>query len=219
MSSLRRITVGIALLASVMLTPVRGASVRSQPVPSFEEIIQNLKATNTGLKSFEVEQIIDVRVWFLRFRVVATMYAARPARYRVIVREGPWLLRRLGTVFEHVGAPEDLLVLYAPQAIEYTDRGGRPLLRVAVRKEDPAANPPAGEMLVDPARWLVEEMQLHYSWGDVLAEYVYGRVEEYVLPVRVPVRIPRYGIEAVATFQNYRLNVPIPEWVFSVTSR
>lgn len=160
-----------------------------------------------------------MQVWFLRFRVVATMYAARPARYRVIIREGPWLVRRLGTVFEHVGAPEDLLVLYAPQAIEYTDRGGRPLLRVAVRKEDPAANPPAGEMLVDPARWLVEEMQLHYSWGDVLAEYVYGRVEEYVLPVRVPVRIPRYGIEAVATFQNYRLNVPIPEWVFSVTSR
>lgn len=147
MSSLRRITVGIALLASVMLAPVSGASLRSQPARSFEEIIHNLKATNAGLKSFEVEQIIDVRVWFLRFRVVATMYAARPARYRVIVREGPWLLRRLGTVFEHVGAPEDLLVLYAPQAIEYTDRGGRPLLRVTVRKEDPAANPPAGEML------------------------------------------------------------------------
>ena len=218
MHRLKRLVVSAAVLAFVSLFPAR-VQTRSDPVPSFEEIIYNLKAANTGLNSFVADQVIDVQVWLLRFRVLTTVYAVRPARYQIVVREAPWFVRALGSVFEHVGAPEDLLVLYNPKAIEYTEDGGRRLLRVAVVKEDPAANPPAGEMVVDPARWLVEKMRLRYDWGDVFAEYAYGQVAGYWLPVRVPVRIPRYGIEAVATFRNYRLNVPIPDRIFSSTAR
>ncbi|MDR7452028.1 MAG: hypothetical protein QN114_09115 [Armatimonadota bacterium] len=215
MRSLRRMVVSLAVFACVSLFPARVQS-RSDPAPpSFEEIIFNLKAANTGLDTFEAEQVIEVRLWLLRFRVLTTVYAARPGRYRIVVREAPRFLRPLGTVFQHLGSPDDLLALYTPEAIAYTDDGERRLLRVAVVRGSRPANPPAGEMVVDPVRWLVERLRLRYDWGDVFAEYVYGRIEGYWLPLQVPVRIPRYGIEAVATFRNYRLNVPIPDAVFT----
>lgn len=217
MGRLRHVARVMVLLVAVavLLAPARGQMHGDPSPPSFEEIVARLQATNTGLTSFTAEQIVDVRIWFLRFRIVAAVYAARPARYRIIVEEAPWIMRALGTVFQHVGAPEDLLALYQPATIEYEEDGGRRALRVTVTRKDPAANPPAGEMVIDPARWLVSSMRLRYDWGDVSAAYVYGRFEEYWLPVRVPIRVPRYGIEAVATFQNYRLNVPIPEGIFS----
>jgi len=211
--------VSLAVLVFVTLFPVR-VQTRSDPAPpSFEEIIYNLKATNTGLDSFEAEQVIEVRLWLLRFRVLTTVYAARPGRYRIVVREAPRFLRPLGSVFQHLGAPDDLLTLYTPEVIAYTDDGERRLLRVAVVTGHRPANPPAGEMVVDPVRWLVEQLRLRYDWGDVFAEYEYGQVEGYWLPLRVPVRVPRYGIEAVAAFRNYRLNVPIPDAVFSSSAR
>jgi len=205
----------LAVFACVSFLPARAQS-RSDPAPpSFEEIISNLKATNTGLESFEAEQVIEVRLFLLRFRVLTTVYAARPGRYRIVVREAPRFLRPLGTVFQHLGSPDDLLSLYTPEAIAFAEDGGRRLLRVAVVAGARRANPPAGEMVVDPARWLVERLRLRYEWGEVVAEYAYGQLEGYWLPLRVPVRIPRYGIEAVATFRNYRLNVPIPDAVFT----
>lgn len=215
MRGARALIAVIAAFALLFLQPARAQPPRDPAAPSFAEVIANLEAANAGLDSFQAEQVIDVRLWVLRFRVLTTVYAARPGRYRIVVREAPAFLRPLGSVFQHVGAPEDLLALYAPEVIAYTDQDGRRLLRVAVAQRDRRANPPSGEMFVDVDRWLVERLRLRYEWGDVLAQYEYGRIDGYWLPLRVPVRIPRYGIEAVAAFRNYRLNVPLPDAVFS----
>lgn len=206
-----RRAIAAALLCLAATAVIRAA----EPVPLFEEIISNLKAVNGGLQTFEVEQIIDARVWFLRYRLLSTVYAARPARYRIVLHDAPWFLRPLGTVFAHVGSPEDLLTLYAPRAIDWRYEDGRRLLWLDLVKRQPSANPPAGEVFVDPERWLVQRMVLRYEWGDVFAEYTYGQVGAFWLPVTIRLRVPRYAIDAVATYQNYRLNVPLDDGVFT----
>lgn len=109
--------VSVAMLAFVTLFPARVQS-RSDPAPpSFEEIIYNLKAANTGLNSFAADQVIDVRVWFLRFRVLTTVYAVRPARYRIVVKDAPFARvswRGTGRKAHRVGVRE-VLVSVLPQ--------------------------------------------------------------------------------------------------------
>jgi len=186
-----------------------------QGAPAFEEVIASLAAVNAGLRSFQVEQIIDARIWFFSFRLLTTVYAARPARYRVVVHNPPWFLQPVGTVFTHLGRPEDLLVQYLPREIRWVEENGRRLLYLDLVRRLPEVNPPRAEGFVDPDRWLVVGMVLHYEWGDVYAEYTYDLVGGFLLPTVVTVRIPAYRITATARYRNYLLNVPIPDSMFA----
>lgn len=192
-----------------------GAALTAGPsLPTFEEVVKNLTNVNASLQAFQVEQIVELRILFLRYRLFTTVYAARPARYRVVVHDPPWFLRQFGTVFAQVGKPEDVLLQFVPRRVEWREEGGRRLLYLNVDRRFSEANPPSVEVFVDPDRWLVEKMVLHYEWGDVLSEYRYGLVAAYLLPSVISVRVPGYLAEAVLLYRNYQLNVPLPDSLF-----
>lgn len=212
-SQLSRALGGLALAAlmAVLAPPISADS----PTPPFEEIVSRLIGVNESLYSFKVEQIIDVRILFLRYRVLSTVYAARPARYRVEMHNMPWLLRPLGSVFSFVGRPEDVLQLYVPTRIEWQERDGSRYLHLDLVKQQDRVNPPRAEALIDPRRWLFEQMVLHYDWGTVYAHYRFETVAGYYLPSTVRVQVPSYRVSAVVTYERYQLNVPLAEELFN----
>ena len=199
---------------AVILSLTTGLNAQ-QAVPSFEEIVKNLASVNASLDSFQVEQVIEARFLFFRFRFLSTVYAARPARYRVVVHNPPWLLRRFGNVFAQAGSPQDLLTYYAPRVVAWKEDAGRRFLYLDLEKQLPVVNPPGVEAFIDPERWLIEKMVLHYEWGDVITDYQYCLTSDFFLPTVINVRISNYPIEVRLTYQNYQLNVPIPDSVFA----
>ncbi len=203
---------GPAIVAMVL--GLAAAPAAEPSLPAFEDVVQNLTNVNASLKTFQVEQMVELRILFIRYRLFATVYAARPARYRVVVHDPPWFLRRFGSVFAQAGNPDDVLRHYVPRRVEWREETGRRLLYLILEKQFSEVNPPSVEALVDPERWLVEKLVLHYEWGDVLAEYRYEVVADYLLPAVITIRVPRYLAEAVVFHRNYQLNVPIPDSFF-----
>lgn len=204
------------LIAGAIVLLVFAVAVRAQqPVPAFEDVVARLIGVNESLHSFKVEQDIEVRVWFLRYRIRSTVYAARPARYRVEIHNMPWFLRSVGSAFSFVGRPEDVLTLYAPQRVEWrAEESGRRLYLDLLRREA-RVNPPRAEAFIDPERWLFDRMALHYEWGTIDADYAFGVIDGFLLPLTITMRVPAYRVTARISYRNYQLNVPLPDSVFS----
>lgn len=208
-----RVHVSVLLLIVVVLI-LPGMPAAQAPVPALEEIVAKLTDTNGSLLSFEVEQLIDVHVLVFRYRLFSTVYAARPARYRVVVHNPPWFLRSLGNVFVRAGRPEDVIKNYQPTTIAWTTERGQRKLYLSLTKRREEVNPRRVEAVVDTERWVVEKATLRYDWGDVLAEYQYGVFEGYLLPAAINLRVSNYSVRAALTYRHYRLNISIPDELF-----
>ncbi len=204
---------GSALLTALVM--VLGAPLQDvQKVPTLEDTVHRLTHVNVSLQTFQVEQDVDVRWLLFRFRLLSTVYAARPAKYKVIVHNPPWFLRRFGTVFVQAARPEDVLANYVARKAGWRDEGGRRFLYLDLAKLHAGVNPPSLEALVDPSRWLVERLTLHYDWGDVVAEYRYQLLGGFLLPSAISVHTPNYPIACTLTYRDYRLNVTLPDAIF-----
>ncbi|MDQ7850627.1 MAG: hypothetical protein QN152_11840 [Armatimonadota bacterium] len=198
-------------VAALLMVLGSGAS-RAAGQSSFPEVLERLNQVNPGLVTFIVDQAAQVRVLGLfRWELRATVYAARPARYKVVVHNMPAVLRGLGSVFAGVSSAEQLLADYRATAVR---RDGGAHLVVEVAGARPEVNPPAGVAVIDEGRWTVEELRLRYSWGELLARYRYTVIDGYLLPTSARVWV--FGIPAQAdlTYSNYRLNVPLPPDTF-----
>ncbi len=208
-------TWGRATILLPTLVMVLGAPLQDiQKVPTLEDTVHRLTHVNVSLQTFQVEQDVDVRWLLFRFRLLSTVYAARPAKYKVIVHNPPWFLRRFGTVFTQAGRPEDVLTNYMARKTAWRDEGGRRLLYLDLAKLHAGVNPPSLEALVDPSRWLVERLTLHYEWGDVVADYHYQLLGGFLLPSAISVHTPNYPIACTLTYRDYRLNVTFPDAIF-----
>lgn len=199
---------GVAWRLTVLLVLAAATGVRARTQPSFDEIVAHLSAAAPGLHSFIVDQHIDLRVLgIFRWRLRATVYAERPARYRVVLHDPPAVLRRLGTVFADAASPERVLADYRAVSVVAEDR----ILVAELEGRRSGQNPPRMRVSVDGNRWLVTETLLRYGWGTVQAQYAYDEFDGYTLPSKIRVSIPVFALGAVVTFVDYRLNVPLPE--------
>lgn len=184
------------------------------PIPSFEEVVQHLTAVNASLDTFRVEQEIIAHVLIFRFVFSASVFASRPARYRVFVRNPPWPFSSLGNEFGLAARPEDVLVQYTPRTIAWKEEGGRQWLYLALEGRHADVNPSRVEALIDPSQWLIGKTEFHYPWGDLLAQYCYALFERFYLPDMLEVRAPSFFLSATIRHHDYQLNVPIPDEVF-----
>lgn len=180
--------------------------------PSLEQVVERVQGANPSLHTFVVEQIVDVRfLHVFRWRIRTTLYAARPANYRIVVQNPPAWLSRFGTIFSDVSSPEKILSHYRATSIRQVKEDRLVLELIAAR---PGVNPPAGRLVVDSERWLVEELVGLYEWGEVRALYQYAQVDNFFLPVKAQVIVSSLPIRADITFSGYRLNAPLPPEIF-----
>lgn len=190
----------------------RPAAGRDTAQSTFPEMLDRINQVNSTLETFIVEQLADVRVlWIFRLRLRATWYVARPLSYKVVFQDPPWFLRRLGTAFGDITSAEELGTKYRASAIRPRDQTHVIAELVATSA---AANPPVVTVTVNTARWVIDELVLKYTWGDVQAVFRYEDVEGYLLPTTVRISVSGFVIDADLTFSNYRLNVPLPPGTF-----
>ncbi len=201
-------------LVFILTTSLTVAVSAQPPVPSFEKVVEKLTAVNESLDTFRVEQEIVARVLIFRFVFTASVFASRPARYRVIVHNPPWPFSSLGNEFGQAARPEDVLVQYMPRTIAWKDEDGRQWLYLSLEGRHAGVNPSRVEALIDPSRWLVGKTEFHYAWGDLLAEYRYALFERFYMPDVLFVRVPSYFLSATIRHHDYQFNIPIPEEVF-----
>ncbi len=214
MSGTRRtqVVVVFSALVAQCLSLAAGAS---EPLPAFAEVVARLDAVNPNLQSLIVEQNADV-VWLgiFHFGLRTTVYAARPAFYKVVVHEAPAILRSLGDTFYLVSSPQQVLADYTATSIE---RGPGDTLVVALVGTRPSVNPPEGRAVIDTRRWVIQEITLNYRWGELQVAYRYGDAEGFLLPATVEVVVPGYSLRAEILYTGYQLNVPIDPAIFSQT--
>jgi hypothetical protein len=197
-----------------LVTSLAVSSAAQLAVPSFDEVVQSLATVNSSLNTFRVEQEIIASVLMFHFVFSASVFASRPARYHVIVRDAPWPFRSLGTEFGQTARPEDVVSQYNLRTIEWRVEESRQWLYLSLEGRHTDVNPPRVEALIDPSRWLVGKTTFHYAWGDLIAEYRYSRFESFYLPEVVFVRVPGSFLSAIIKHHDYQLNVAIPEDVF-----
>lgn len=204
----------LLIIVAILTTSLTVSSWAQPPVPSLEEVVQKMAAVNASLETFRVEQEVVASILMFRFVFGASVFASRPARYHVIVHDAPWPFSSLGKEFGQAARPEDVLSTYAARTVGWKDEDGRQWLYLSLEGRHTDVNPPRVEALVDPSQWLVSKTQLHYAWGDLLAEYRYALYGSYYLPDVLFVRAPSFFLSATIRHHDYQLNVPIPEEMF-----
>src|SRR5207245_3380509 len=86
----------------------------------FGQIVEHLTSVNPSLRTVTVEQTAIVHwMGIFHFLLRTTVYAARPALYKVVVHEAPALLRPLGDTFYLVSSPEQVLADYRGSSIRH----------------------------------------------------------------------------------------------------
>ena len=181
--------------------------------PTLEQIVDRLKSVNPSLQTLIVDQNALVHwMGIFHFLLRTTVYAARPALYRVIVHEAPSILRPLGDTFYMISSPEQVLADYRATSIHQDAEDTLVIELMATRS---SVNPPSGTVLIDAKRWLMQEVILNYQWGKLKARYHYAEVEGFLLPDSISVSFPRFPLSAELTYTNYQLNAPIDPVVFA----
>ncbi len=130
-----RLAAALAVAALCLGAPAAGA----EPLPTFDQIIERLNSVNPTLKTLIVDQTARV-TWFgiFHFNLRTTVYAARPAFYKVVVHESPAFLGSLGDTFYMVSSPEQVLADYRATSIRWA--GERELV-VKLTARRPSVNP------------------------------------------------------------------------------
>ena|SRR2546425_668393 len=211
----RTVRIGLSCLAALVIATlclaVPGGG--EEPQPTFEQVVERLNLVNPALKTLIVEQTAVVHwMGIFHFLLRTTVYAARPALYKVIVHEAPAILKPLGDTFYMISSPEQVLADYRAASIR---PGTDDTLIVGLVATKSSVNPPGGTVMIDTRRWLVQEITLNYQWGQFKAQYHYDDVEGFLLPGTISVSLPRFPLSAELTYTNYRLNAPIDPAVFA----
>src|SRR5437667_5976128 len=107
------------LVAAVVVAPCLAVlSGGEEPLPTFEQIVEQLNSVNPTLKTLVVDQTAIVHwMGIFHFLLRTTVYAARPALYKVVVHEAPAILRPLGDTFYLISSPEQVLADYRASSI------------------------------------------------------------------------------------------------------
>lgn len=201
----------ITLLFMIVAATAAGVH-RVAAQPSLVDLADRLKSVNPTLRTFIADQTIDARVLgVFHWRMRATLYAARPGSYKVIIHDPPPLIGRFAEAVSDVSSPEQVVANYRVTAVRPAPNNR---LIVDLAGTSPSVNPPSAVATIDASRWLIEDLLLKYDWGDVRVTYKFGLVSGYLLPVTARIEVPRYTITADIGFTAYRLNVPIPPGVF-----
>lgn len=209
MSAWARVLVAAGM---AMLLGGAAAAQETRTQLTLEEILARLNRANPGLSTFIVEQNVDLRALIIfSWRVHTTVYASRPASYKVVVHDPPAILRSVGTVFSDISTPEKLLADYRLKALQALPGDQIDLEMAGAR---PSVNPGAVRATIDTRQWLVKELAGTYDWGEVRILYRYEDVQGYMLPVSAAVRLYGFPVRADLTYFNYQLNASLPDSIF-----
>ncbi|MBI4278635.1 MAG: hypothetical protein HY660_09280 [Armatimonadetes bacterium] len=205
---------GVGVVMAVLAALAGGPAAAQERVPGLEEIVARMRQVNPSLQTFVSEQVVDLNVVGIPIRLRSTIYAARPARYKIVFHNLPGFLNRAGDAFAQAARPEQLIEDYRVVAADVVVENTRKMYHLILRGRRPEVNPPSGEMWVDAQTWVVPKMVLSYEWAVMTATYAFADRQGHLVPDVITVAIPRYRVSARMIFHDYRFNVPLGNDVF-----
>jgi hypothetical protein len=203
----------VAVLAALLALPAWGSA--AAPVPSVEAMIAAMERLNPGLRTVVADQEILLWVLGLRFTASATVYVKLPDRYKVVFHQVPWLFSRVQPAIVRLQTPRSFVAEYDITRITpVLYRGELAYHLVGLPKVNPGDLLRA-EVVVLASTWTIPQVTLVYRWGTVVAEFAYDRVEGYLVPVALNVRLAGMPVALTSTYGNFRFNIDLPDHLFT----
>jgi hypothetical protein len=224
MSSVRSVPARVAALffacAFLALGLCASAKRVAQQPLTVDDVISNLVARNSALTTFHARITIRLHtgIPFLNPALEGDTYFKRPDRYEVVLTKYPSWAKGFEQLYSDIGDPA---VWY--KKFSYTLHGTRTyqghedlVLRLIERVRGSLDHE---DVLVDPQRWVIDEMDYaYYSGGHITVQQTYRENGNYMLldTQHAVIAMPPFPrARADSKYSDYQLNVAIDDAVFT----
>ena len=187
---------------------------------SADQIIANLVTRNSALTTFQAHIAIRLHsgIPFLNPTMEGTTYFKRPDRYEVVFTKAPSYAKPFENLYSDIGDPAVWYKKFAFAVVDPRKYEGHEdiVLRLIERVR---GNIDHEDVLVDPRRWVIDEMDYaYYSGGHITVQQTYqtrggfSLLETQHAVIAMP---PFPRARADATYSDYQINVAIDDAVFT----
>jgi hypothetical protein len=212
----------VAVTAALFVTVAAAAAPARGKVPPTGDALLRRAVGAPGLHSYAVPVHFAVHLHKplgLRTKVEGTAYFEAPAQSALQITKASGIV---GGFFK--GAykldlvPQAWPVTYHVLAVTPAVSDGSRVLELRAETRAPSTDlAQVVFTLTTPALQPIAVVWQYQNGSSIRLSYGYGRVGPYTLPQRamIAVDMPRYRLDADATYDGYALNAPVPESVFS----
>lgn len=187
------------------------------PAAAVAALLARMAAVNAGVQTYTATLHADVRLEsfpFLQTQIVGTIYRREPDREHVVITSGlPGVAQQFGNLYPNIASPVRWTALFGVTATG--ERHGVMHLRLVPKVNGNVAWIDAN---VNESTALVTLLRWNYRNGGT-AEMTqrYAKIGDAELPVAQEGHIhePGYVADIEATIDQYRVNVPLPDAIFS----
>jgi hypothetical protein len=193
-------------------TPVRDLTV--------DQIIGNLVSRNSAMTTFQAHISIHLHsgIPFLNPTFEGITYFKRPDRYEVVFTKAPSYAKNFQNLYTDIGDPAVWYKKFSFNLAGVRDYHGHEdiVLRLVERVRGSLDHE---DVLVDPRRWVIDEMDYsYYSGGRISVEQTYRTEGSFAVidAQHVLIAMPPFPrARAEAKYSAYLINVAIDDSVFT----
>ena len=185
-----------------------------------DQVIANLVARNTALTTFKAHISIHLRsgIPFLNPTFEGFTYFKRPDRYEVVFTKAPSYAKNFQNLYTDIGDPAVWYRKFFFELDGTRDYKGHEdiVLRLVERVRGSLDHE---DVLVDPRRWVIDEMEYsYYSGGHISVEQTFRNEGTFAVldTQHVLIAMPPFPrARADAKYSDYLINVAIDDSVFT----
>ena len=185
-----------------------------------DRVIGNLIVRNATLTTYEAHIVIHLHtgIPFLNPTLEGMTYFKRPDRYEVVFSKSPSYAKSFGQLYSDIGDPAVWYKKYSYSLDGTRDYQGHEdlVLRLVERVRGALDHE---DVLVDPQRWVIDEMDYaYYSGGHISVQQTYRQEGDLALleTQHAVISMPPFPrARADASYSDYQVNVAIDDSVFT----
>jgi hypothetical protein len=180
-------------------------------------LLTRMAQVNADLHSYTATMRADVHLLtfpFLETQLVGTIYRKEPDREKLVITSGlPVIAQQFGNLYPNIASPQLWPQLFVIKAV--SDDGNVTRLHLVPRKR---GNVDHIDARVADATALVTELRWNYrngGWAEMTQRYSLVDGEQLAVAQQGHINEPGYVADISATVEDYHINAPIADDVFS----
>ena len=200
----------------IMLSVIAAAPAHQQALQA-ADVVQRVAAQNASLQSYSARIAFDINLHaFVAIHPTlhATYYFKRPDKAELDFDTVPALAQQFEHLYASLASPDTWPAIYNIR-FSHPPLAGKPYELTMVPKK--TGNVDRVLVSIDPRNAAIVRMEWRYKNGSwIVLQQTNGKIGDYVLPQGQigDFNLPAYKAHIVATYSDYRINIPIPDSVF-----
>jgi outer membrane lipoprotein-sorting protein len=181
-----------------------------------QALIERMAAANPGLQSYTANLHVVVALHSMPYvspSLDGNYYYKRPDKQAIVFRTVPVLAQQFQRIYPKMDPPATWPRLYDASTLARTP--ATTTLRLVPKRRGRVAYV---DVVVDDATAMPSSYRWTYTdGGDVRFDQRYAQIDgNYLIEAQTgKVELPSYNADVTTTFSNFKLNVPVPDDVFS----